>query len=282
MATPGIDFEVYPNAPLQLVAMELRFPFSPRLGSQEPIAFFYERLKEEFPFVEPMGQQMVMMVGQAEGAPPVTTAPVPTTSLFRFSSRDRTTAITVSGSNVIIETSRYERYGIFRNLIERLLEVLVEFGGLVGIQRVGLRYIDEIRVPSVTDPAGDWTPYVDDALVNASEIGKRAWPELEPKSWNGLVEFARDSSSRVVMRYGVSQGFAVNPEGPLRIHRVAEPGAYFLLDVDSFWASGEELLDFTRDNLIERCDYLHRPIRAIFESVVTDRLRDEVLRKEPS
>ncbi len=26
------EYEVYPAAPLQLVAMELRYPFSPRLG----------------------------------------------------------------------------------------------------------------------------------------------------------------------------------------------------------------------------------------------------------
>jgi uncharacterized protein (TIGR04255 family) len=84
------------------------------------------------------------------------------------------------------------------------------------------------------------------------------------------------------MRFGAAEGYAVNPEGPLRIRRVSNPGPYFLLDVDSFWANDEDLLDFSTETLMEKCDHLHRPIRAIFESVITEQLRDEVLRREPS
>lgn len=283
MATEAADFEVYPNAPLQLVALELRFPFSPRLGTNEPLAFFHERLRDAFPFVEPLGQQqMVMMVGQPEGASAIKTAPLPTQSLFRLSSLDRTTAITVSGSNLIVETGHYVRYGLFRRMIEQLLTVLGEFGGPVGVQRIGLRYIDEIRVPSVIDSPGDWSAYISDELIAASHIGERASPELQPESWRGLIEFARAPDSHVVMRYGASVGYAVNPEGPLRIHRVSEPGPYFLLDLDSFWGNDEDLLEFSPDGLMEKCDQLHRPVRAIFESVITEQLRDEVLRREPA
>jgi len=278
------EFEVYPNAPLQLVAFELRYPFSPRLGTNEAITFFDEQLKGMLPVVEPLGEQVFMFVGGRTGqdppVPPAATLPS-TKSLFRLTSRSRTTAVTVSGSNTIIETSNYERYGKFRLLVKRVLDALAEFGHPVGIERVGLRYIDEVRVPSVTTPAGDWSRYITPWLLAAKDVGPAAYAELEPLSWQGVLEYARGERMAVVMRFGALNGLAVNPDGPLRLAKRQEPGPFFLIDVDSFWAAkpDDEIEEFSADRVLELSDSLHQPIRALFEAAVTDDLRNEILRR---
>jgi uncharacterized protein (TIGR04255 family) len=275
------EFEVYPNAPLQLVAMELRYPFSPRLATSDAIAFFHERLGATLPIVEPLAQQMVMLaVGpQDVPSPPAASGPVPTKSLFRMTTRRRTTLVTVSGGNTIIETSDYERYGTFRPFIERVLATLEEFGHPVGVDRVGLRYIDEIRVPSITTSPGDWSPYINPSLLAAKDLGGRAHEELQPDGWQGVLEYRRGERMGLVMRYGALDGMAVNPDGPLSLARRQEPGPFFLIDVDSFWnADEDEMAEFSLNQVLDQIDTLHRPIRDIFEHSITDALRNEVLR----
>lgn len=287
MAGREVDdrFEVYPNPPLQLVAMELRYPYSPRLATPDAIAFFHEHLSDLLPLVEPLSEQVLMFVGSPQGAdspprPPAAAMP-PTKSLFRLESRSKTTAVNVSGANTIIETSNYERYGTFRRLVDRVLTGLAEFGHPIGVERVGLRYIDEIRIPSVQTAPGEWSRYIHPALLAAKDIGTEAHGELSPSGWQGVLQYARGANMGVVMRYGALQGFAVNPEGPLRLAKRREPGPFFLIDVDSYWVSGdEEIEEFSSEHVLSRCDTLHRPIRAIFERSVTEALRDEVLRRD--
>jgi uncharacterized protein (TIGR04255 family) len=273
------EYEVYPAAPLQLVAMELRYPFSPRLASPEALAFFHDRLSDVLPLAEPIAQQGLMMfVGPGQPPePPRSTIQGP--NLFRLSSRGRSTAVTVSGGNTILETSNYERYGKFRPLVEQILGVLAEFGHPVGIERVGLRYIDEIRVPGVADADG-WEPYIHQALIGSREVGEGAFEGLRAETWQGQVQYTREDNMRVNMTYGALNGVAVAREGLLRLARADAPGPFFLMDVDSYWQGDDYVDEFSSDAMLELVDTLHRPIRAIFEASITDALRDEVLRRE--
>ena len=59
-------------------------------------------------------------------------------------------------------------------------------------------------------------------------------------------------------------------------------GPFFLLDFDSFWQPTDELPEFHPDELVERCDRLHTPIRRLFEGLITKDLREGVLKRDPS
>jgi uncharacterized protein (TIGR04255 family) len=53
------------------------------------------------------------------------------------------------------------------------------------------------------------------------------------------------------------------------------------IDIDSYWNAQEtELPPFTVPEILAICDQLHEPTRDLFEKVITDKLRDEVLRVE--
>lgn len=267
--------EVYPNAQLQLVAAEIRYPFSPRLGGEEALTFFASKLADLLPIPEPIQQQTLIL---GAGVAP----DIKGQSSFRLFARDRTTAATVSPTSFLLETTDYERYGSFRRILSQLLGALAEFGKPAGLERIGLRYIDEIRVPNVTSSAPSaWEPYMHEALIAAPKLASEALPGMDPAVWNGMLTFQSPEQTTLVVRYGSFDGYSVDPNGPLRVKRRTEPTAFFLFDIDSFWMMNEEIADFDVDYVVQTCDRLHRPISSVFERCITNRLRDEVLRKEP-
>lgn len=270
--------EVYPNAQLQLVAAEVRFPFSPRLGSDEALEFFADRLSDVLPITEPVPfVEHTFVFGATE---PQTD--VKGRSSFRMASRDRTTAATLAPNRFVLETTDYERYGTFRHLLRRLLEVLEQYSRPAGVERVGLRYIDEIKITSIgsAEPAS-WEPYIDSALLAAAEHAVEVLPEKRPRVWSGLVQLEGNDQTTIVIRYGALEGHAVQPNGPLRVKRQTEPAPFFLFDIDSYWTAEEVIHDFDLDTLTTIYDRLHRPVSNVFERCITERLRNEVLRKEP-
>jgi len=52
----------------------------------------------------------------------------------------------------------------------------------------------------------------------------------------------------------------------------------FRLDIDSYWQPSVEVPEFDRDLILDLADTLHKPVREVFERLITDRLREEVLR----
>jgi len=56
-------------------------------------------------------------------------------------------------------------------------------------------------------------------------------------------------------------------------------GPYYLIDIDSAW-QGEAPVPPLDRWLLAKLDELHAPIRHLFETAITEELRNEVLRKE--
>ncbi|MBA2555865.1 MAG: TIGR04255 family protein, partial [Chloroflexi bacterium] len=102
--------------------------------------------------------------------------------------------------------------------------------------------------------------------------------DRSPASFQATLQFESDDDARVVMRYGALTGQAVG-NTPLRRREIEASGPYFLVDIDSYRASELEFMEFSVDGALEMCDRLHHPVRELFESAITDRLRDEILRR---
>jgi uncharacterized protein (TIGR04255 family) len=257
--------EIYPNAPLKLVAFELRYPPVRAFDTDEGQQAFYERLRDRFPILGPppitgfeVGLSGARQIGQG----------------MRVLDRRRTETVTVTDQALTIETSAYTRYEDFRAVIERALVAAHDVGQLPAALRVGLRYIDEIVVPGVRT-VEEWRAYItDDLLVPALVEG---YATLEYRGSLGL-QVAEDSV--VTVRFGVVEAPVVDPNGPLRI-RGSPEGPYFLLDIDSAWtAPQDEYLEFDVKGALDRSETLHEPIRMIFERAIKPKLRDEVLRRK--
>ena len=144
---------------------------------------------------------------------------------------------------------------------------------MAGVERAGLRYINEVRVP--TDGDIDWAEWMHPSL-----LGPRSNTKIEPPlgQWQGVGIYGSQPGQMLVFRYGPREGFAIDPSSDLRRVRRTDGGPFFLIDIDSFWTPADAVPEYERDMLMAQCDELHEPIRTLFEGIITDRLRDEVFR----
>lgn len=248
--------EIYADAPLMLVAFELRFTTIPGLeaGRWEDV---YATIRESFPIVGPPPRMALQFgPGGAEQRP----------QGVRLLDRERSRAVALYDESVIVETSAYVRFEELLELIGTVLGALHQAAPIPAVQRVGLRYIDEISVP---ETGHDWGRYIDESLL--CPLGKFA--DFSPGAYSGTLELAAGDQRTVNLNYGVFSEPVVNPDGALRIPRSPE-GAYFLIDLDSFWnAPQSEFPEFQIQQVLEKCEQLHDPIRRIFEQSITDDLR---------
>ena len=231
-------------------------------------------MREHLPLTENVNENIIAF--GPDGPMPAKTRTFP-----RFTTRDRTTALVITPEAAVVETTDYDGFDAFLGLVEVVMAAVEDSVQPDGIVRVGLRYIDEIRVPTVTELPGDWSGYIDDHLLAAVSPDFLAKTELEPKAWQGLVQYATGTDQVLQVRYGPQEGYAVNPKGPTRRKDPARPGPFFLLDSDSWWEPADEVPAFTAAGVSDACKRLHPPLRHIFNVVSLDPLRTVFKNEEP-
>lgn len=262
------DREIYPNAPLRFVAFELRTPQVPAFATREGTAALYDALRDLVPIIAP---QSMIEVPPALNAVAVAAS----SGSLRMLDRKRTLSVTVNPSALIVENTAYERFEHLLEVINRVLTAAASAAPIAGMQRIGLRYIDEIRVPGLSSPR-EWASYIDSSLLAAAALGT----PYEASTTQGVTEFKIAENYTAVMRFGALVGRAVDPNGPLRV-KGEEEGPFFLIDLDSFWtAPTDETPEFSEAAVTEICIELRAPVRTLFEASISDQLRDQVFRKE--
>jgi uncharacterized protein (TIGR04255 family) len=267
--------EIYPNAPLTLVAAEVRYPLSPRLAKVEPDVLL-DRLGDIVPIVEEAQPVMQVMVGPPGAEVP--TAPFGGRQL-RLLSKARDLAVTLTGTNAIVETTTYERFEVLQEVLATVFQTLENVGPPAGVQRLGLRYIDEIRIQGVSEEPSDWRDYLDVSLLGAAEVVLTALGSkgYRANAWQGVTQLVGTEDRWLQVRHGAGLGTVVNTNGPLRFPKETDQRPAFILDLDSYWQPSE-VGDFSVEILMQECERLHEPLSIVFERIITDRLRDEVLR----
>jgi uncharacterized protein (TIGR04255 family) len=271
--------EVYPNAPLALVAVEVRFPeaLGERALPMPTQRSFRDLLGGEWVIESHKVQQFEVALGpSAPGAQTMQQTVVP-----RFTVRDRTLSVAITNASLTVETTRYRHYLDFRAVLGRVFAAAAELLQPDGVGRVGLRYIDEIRVDAVgADRPADWREWLDPSLLPPM-LDDMVGAEYEPAAWDGAVRYATGLDRSLVLRYGARQGYEVQPRGSLNRPSAPPPGPLFVLDFDSFWEP-QDIPEFDPAKLVETCDDLRAPVRKLFDLVITDRLRREIFMKEPT
>jgi uncharacterized protein (TIGR04255 family) len=260
--------ETYPNAPVVLVALEVRHPAGAPLSAAQQ-----REVKRQLAHVAPIARQGEVtniegVIGAADGSS------VNVEKFPRFFSRDSTLCASFREGSTVVETTRYKGWYQMLGFLKEVLRARGNMGVPDGFERVGLRYVNELRVPEQNNT--NWAHWLDSSLLGPAEVGGKLG--LQPGQWQGISLFTPPGSNRtVVLRYGSREGYAVNPGGDLK-RPAPTPGPFFLLDIDSFWESGDVVPEFDVDQLVAISDELHAPVRKLFEGLITNELRDEVLR----
>lgn len=259
--------EIYPSPPVEVVAFELRIPHALRLADRSAQADVWQHLRERLPITQPQAALQVAL------GSPMMQAQQP----LRMFDRRRTESVVIGPEAIVVESTSYRSYEDFCELLRQVLAA-VSTQDIAGFIRIGLRYINEIRISGVVRPS-DWTGLVHPALLASATLATKG---VSVERVGGEIEYATTSQHSVVMRYGSFRGRVVNVDGPLRT-RTNDASPAFLIDLDSYWedAAQAQLPEFSIEEIMSTTSDLRAPIHELFEMSITDKLRD-IFREEPA
>ena len=166
------DHKVYRNPPIAMVAVEVRHSGTDPV-TEAGYTTIKKKLRERWPVQLP-AQDVTLDFGPQGPSPTVV-------EYRRFASRDRRTAIVIRPGATTIETVDYKGWDELRVTIRTALEVRAEVSEPSGYERVGLRYIDEVRVPD-SEPV-DWVEWMHPSLLAAQPDGS---VDLPLSDWQGM------------------------------------------------------------------------------------------------
>lgn len=171
---------------------------------------------------------------------------------WKLSSVDGDWTVTLLPEAFSIETSAYAGWPDFRKRLADLVSAVASTFGPALEQRLGLRYVDEIRHPEVTGVSG-WKGWIRDEL-----LGPLADSAFAPaiRVAQQIIEFDAGGGYRVTLRHGTSQA-------------QGDDEWIYLLDHDCFRQAGRS---FDEAGILTSADDLHRVALQVFQSAVTDRL----------
>jgi uncharacterized protein (TIGR04255 family) len=268
------DREVYPHAPLKLVACEIAYTLAPGVNVEASAQGVYDALGTDYalPGVAPMG--LIIEVPPGGGPPRTTTAP----EGFRFLDRERTRSIVVTSRSMILEASSYTRFEEFAQRVSDAVTAVADVVRIAAAHRIGLRYIDEI--PLCVLPEGQWDPYFSDGVLAPLQPVKDVGA---PAEFITTCRYDLGADRQVTLRTGVLGAAVVSADGPLAIKGPSTP-PLALIDIDSAWEAKTATtpLKFDAAAIEPLLMALHAPVRALFENSITDDLRNHVLRQESS
>jgi uncharacterized protein (TIGR04255 family) len=238
------------------------------LGEAEQ-AFLKALLAEKFPIAHPAPGGVNITV-----TPAGVTTNQPTPPSPRYMTRDSTASITFRTDAIAVETTQYVRRSALRELLQLAVDARQKVAPADGMTRIGVRYINEIRA-SAENPAG-WSRWIVPALTSIASL--EAGDNGPAQSWQGLAVFGNQHRG-VGLRHGNLEGYAVDPSGDLR-RSTPPPGPYYLLDLDSYWTPEHETPTLDWENIEGRYDAAALSAHHLFEQVVTDAYRQEILRRD--
>jgi uncharacterized protein (TIGR04255 family) len=260
----------YPRQPVALALIEIKHPEGGPLNHPATIAL-KTALRAHFPLQK--SEEMTEVIF-GPGAPQgmQRTAAVP-----RFVTRDRQTSVTFRPDAVVVETTRYPGWTQFKTFIAAALNARDDVAPVDGVERIGIRFIDEIRVPDGQHQ--DWTEWVDRGLtgptIDVSDLG------MHTQQQQSVVQYGMSRPGETLtLRYGAINGHPAVQSAPNLVRlNVPPPGPYFLIDTDAAWTVTEDVPvpPFDQSEIIPLADRLHDAMKGLFERLITDQLRTEVL-----
>jgi uncharacterized protein (TIGR04255 family) len=206
----------YARSPLKLVVSQVRFPILLRFLEPGFVADFQEAMASSYPQVG--REQQVTFQLSPEGM-----GPGPTETLFRFSDRSSGWAVILGEASLTLEARAYSDVDELVKRFEQMTLVASETLGVRRRTRLGLRYVNEFRLPEATTLAA-WKDYFRPEFLGFAGA-------LFGESVNRMaqdVQLTRPDG-RLAIRHGLLQGTTVVPP---RLTEGLPTEPFYLLDLD--------------------------------------------------
>jgi uncharacterized protein (TIGR04255 family) len=251
----------YENAPLRYVLFGAELRSAAVLGETAALDEIHAALKGTLPVREDSSGPPMLRVAMG-GA--------------RFVDGAQHRAVAVGPSMVTVDTTIYSTFDEFSAFLDLVFEAIARVAPGRAFQRLGLRYVDEIRIPDAeSGNVEQWRQWINPDLI--PPVALKATDSHREIS--GVIDDDRDRGFGVRFAWHTGTGHVVQPQGPLIVPNPSEPGPYFAIDTDSYWnfVPGGDILALGDPALKQHVDSLHDPVHEFFEMSLTDRLRSEIL-----
>lgn len=255
--------EVFPNAPLALVTTEIRFTDSPRLRQQATLDAVALALEERFPLGTPNVTVNVGNLGPGVG-PQVEHRVV-------FTDTAKTESVTIAPSSFIYETTAYREFSDFRVGVTAVCEALLNVNVRPALLRVGLRYVNEVRVPEPITDVRSWSKWVNNNVLGPSSVGPG---DAAARTAQGLVMFDLGDGKGLNFQYAaLDQAPIIQPQFLNR--QQFDPGPFFVLDLDGYRDfGGRDTVLLNADEVNNVLTAVRGPAGAAFQRAITEDARN--------
>lgn len=265
VAQKSTKHERLKRSPLVLVVAQVRFPTVLRVSDRDFVAPFQEAIRASYPVASE--EQEIQMVIGPHGA-----QQLPGQKQWRFHSRDSQCSLVLSDTAFTLETRNYKDADDFLGRFSEALAALELHVKPALCDRIGLRYVNEIRQPQATN-ATSWHGLIDPAFLGPidGELGRRYQVARTIED----ISIARGPDEFISLKHGfLPEGTTIVPTAPNSAAPVVGP--FYLLDIDHFLVRrGDFDVAFARETL----EKFHSVIYDLFRIALTEQL---YRRLEPS
>lgn len=261
------DDAAHTSAPVALVTMEIRHPATDSL-TEASTAALKELLVDELP-IQRQAQDAAWVVSPA-GGPTLATE-----SFARFLNQDNTLAASMRTQAIVIETTAYSDFESLIEAVMWVLEARQQVSPFAAPERVGLRYIFELRASVGRHGRVEWTDWIAEPLLGPQHIAPDSLSLTELQG--AAVYQDPESGKSMILRYGPGMGQALDANFYLRRTLPGDTGPFFLVDIDSFWTPVGQSPEYDRDVVLSTFEALCEPAHTAFAQMLSDRLRAELV-----
>src|SRR5262249_8598327 len=139
------------RTPLIYVVAQIRF--SAVMAMDKYVPEIQEKLRRTYPWFQHSKIQEVVFQGQSPS--------VSFTDRFEFLQSDKRTGIVLMSNSVALQTNKYTSFELFEQEFSGALYEIDQSVGLSLVERIGLRYIDLVRL----DTNETWSDYLKPSLL---------------------------------------------------------------------------------------------------------------------
>lgn len=250
IATPPPEVPLK-NAPLVRAIAQVRFPPILSIEKQEFVGSFQEAIREKYPILEPVQTQNVIF--NTDG---IVVNPPTLQTTWCFWNVDRTWRISLASSAVSIETTKYTSRSDFLARLKSLLVTLQDSFNLSQVDRLGLRYIDQVVGQNLQDIS----------LLIRPEMAGIICSDLQEHIHQVLHEslfLLPSGESQIAARWGVMSAYSTFD--PYAIEAIPERS--WILDLD---ISAVKTQEFSVESLMQQAHNFTERLYTFFRWVVTD------------
>lgn len=251
------------NHQLAHVLCQIRFSTVLRINQDDAVIAFQEAIRQTYPRYAK--QQAMAMLITPQG---VQQQPAPAAQ-HRFDDSDGIFTVVLTPDFVALETSRYTDIDDFVERIVALASAVQEHYAPAEIERVGLRFINELRFAG--DPREQMREAISPALLGAAGSDELVSAVTGAQQ---VLELTGDDS-RMLVRHGLfPQGTTVDPLGQAQTPSPQHAQPFYLMDIDAFV---EHNVRYSVDGIEATVREFNDDIRSLFAWGVREEYRRDTL-----